>query len=213
MKHSEKIDLLAAALVRVQGQIGPAIKGNTNPHFKSKYADLGAVWEACRNALQEAGVAVIQTPHSTDGTSVTVTTTLVHTGGQWISGDLTLKPSKADPQGIGSAITYGRRYGLASMVGICSEEDDDGNQASRPAPAQRATPQKAPVSDPRAEFRRLVHSWSGVAAEDVTAAGIEFIRHCGMEPKTADFAKLVARIQEHIYNGDSFDAVIQPVAV
>jgi len=126
--QSETIGKLADALSKAQGQIKGASKDVKNEFFKSKYADLASVWDACRDALSTNGLCVAQTM---DGgvESVTVNTTLIHTSGEWISGSLTLKPVKADPQGIGSAATYARRYSLAAMVGV-APEDDDGNAAS-----------------------------------------------------------------------------------
>jgi hypothetical protein len=100
-----------------------------NPFFHSKYADLSSVWEACRELLTKNGLAVVQTMGGETHESVTVITTLAHISGQWIRGGLTMKPTKQDPQGIGSAITYARRYALASIVGVCPE-DDDGAAAS-----------------------------------------------------------------------------------
>lgn len=129
--QSPTIASLAAALVTAQATLRPALKDSTNPHFRSKYADLQSVWEAARPALQGSDLAVAQTfaPNAT-GDVVTVVTTLTHKSGEWLSSELTLKPTKADPQGIGSAITYGRRYGLSAILGIVADEDDDGNGAS-----------------------------------------------------------------------------------
>lgn len=126
--QSASIAALADALAKAQGKIKGAIKDATNPHFKSSYADLASVWDACRDQLATQGLAVIQT--TANGINgVTIVTTLAHSSGEWIRGELTLKPVKEDPQGVGSAITYARRYALAAMVGI-APEDDDGNAAS-----------------------------------------------------------------------------------
>jgi hypothetical protein len=127
--RSASIAALAAALAKAQGEMEGAAKGNTNPHFKSKYADLASVWDACRGPLAKNGLAVLQ-PVSADGARVTVTTILAHSSGDWIEESLTMTAQQNTPQGVGSAITYGRRYGLASMVGI-APEDDDGNAASQ----------------------------------------------------------------------------------
>ena len=144
---------LTAALVKVQAEIKPAAKKSENPFFHSKYADLAEVWNACRDALTKNGLAVIQTTsESMDG--IVVVTTLAHTSGQWIRGKLLLKPVKPDPQGIGSCITYGRRYALAAIVGVCTD-DDDGAAASgttarkvyAPPPANVATPVAPPKAD------------------------------------------------------------------
>lgn len=128
---SESLDKISAAVSAVQSQIKPAVKDSTNPFFKSKYADLNAVWESCRELLGKTGLSVIQTFEWCEN-ATGLRTTLLHVSGQWISGVQRLNPVKDDPQGIGSAATYARRYGLAAIVGIVSEEDDDGNAASTP---------------------------------------------------------------------------------
>jgi len=124
------IGQLAAALAKAQGMIKGASKDTVNPHFGKAYADLASVWEACREALSKNEIAVIQALSGGPDT-ITVTTTLAHSSGEFVSESLTLRPTKPDPQGIGSAATYGRRYGLAAMVGV-APEDDDGNAASEP---------------------------------------------------------------------------------
>lgn len=136
MRTSEQINEIAGALAKAQGEIEGAVKGSVNPHFRSKYADLGAVWDACREALTKNGIAVIQPVVRTEGGPTVTITRLVHSSGQWMEdGGIPLILSKEDMQGLGSALTYSRRYGLMAMVGI-APEDDDGNAASRPATTQ-----------------------------------------------------------------------------
>ncbi len=125
---SEGVDKLFEALSAAQAAMTGATKGSVNPHYQSKYADLAAVWDACRKPLTENGLSVIQLP-SADGPRVTVKTILAHKSGQWIESELTMTSVKADPQGVGSALTYARRYALSAMVGIAPDEDD-GNAAS-----------------------------------------------------------------------------------
>lgn len=135
MTHSESINEIAAALSKAQAVIAGAVKDKTNPHFKSDYADLASVWDACRIPLTNHGLSVAQTAATDDG-RVNVTTILMHVSGQWIRDTLAMKPTKDDPQGVGSCITYARRYALAAMVGV-APEDDDGNAASaKPATAK-----------------------------------------------------------------------------
>ena len=147
MKSSPDITLLAAALHKCQGAIAHAKKDALNPHFKSRYADLASVWEAAKPALQANGLSVLQGfSGGENGETVTIETTLLHVSGQFIDSALTLRPSKPDPQGIGSAITYGRRYGLSAILGIVADDDDDGNAASVPAPIGKpVTPIPAPT--------------------------------------------------------------------
>lgn len=127
---SPEIGKLIEALSAAQGEMKPASKDAANPYFKSKYADLASVWEVIRGPLSKNKLAVIQTT-SNVGVDITIITLLAHQSGQWVKGTLTLRPAKADAQGIGSVITYGRRYALASICGV-APEDDDGNAASRP---------------------------------------------------------------------------------
>lgn len=134
--------------------MGSASKDKTNPHFGNRYADLASVWDACRDALTANGLAVVQLPLSSpESRGVTIRTTLLHESGASLSSDLFLPVAKIDPQGFGSAITYGRRYALAAMVGV-APEDDDGNAASgagRPPPPAGLAGVKArmePVSTP-----------------------------------------------------------------
>ena len=149
MNSSESIAKLAEALAKAQAQIEGAKKTADNPFYKSKYADLSEVWEACRKPLTANGLSVVQTqaylPEAPD--MVVIDTRLLHSSGEWIEGRLALKPVKADPQSIGSAITYARRYSLQSIVGI-APEDDDGNAASHVQPQGKKPPEKAKREEP-----------------------------------------------------------------
>lgn len=145
MNHSESIELLAKAMHKAQGEVEFAKKDAVNPHFNSRYADLWRIWRAAKPVLVANGLSVLQTFEAGDGETVTIVTTLLHVSGQWINSKLTLKPTKPDPQGIGSAITYGKRYGLSSILGIVADEDDDGNGASTPKGKSPSTPLGTPV--------------------------------------------------------------------
>lgn len=120
---SDKIDQLATALAAAQGEITGALKGTANDFFKSKYADLAACWDACREHLSSNGLSVIQTTEPAEN-GITVVTTLAHKSGQWMRGRLTMTPDKAGPQALGSCITYARRYALAAIVGLAQVDDD-----------------------------------------------------------------------------------------
>lgn len=140
-----KIGELAKALSAAQGQLSTAKKKSTNPHFRSKFADLSEVWEACRSALSKNKIAVIQCPQFTDKCDY-LETTLVHESGEYMVSRMVLKNAKGDMQGLGSSISYAKRYSLAAMVGVTSEdEDDDGNAASFAQPVAQAKPSQ-PVS-------------------------------------------------------------------
>lgn len=121
--QSESIAALAGALSKAQAEIKGAEKDKSNPYFKSKYADLSSIWDACKEPLTQNGLAVIQTTELNGG-NVVVVTTLAHESGEWIRGKLGLKPVKEDPQSAGSALTYARRYALAAIVGVCPDDDD-----------------------------------------------------------------------------------------
>lgn len=127
MNASATTGALFAALSAAQGEIEGASKDANNPYFSSKYATLAAVWEACRKALAAQKLGVVQSP-GTDEHGLFLETILGHASGEWISSKLYVTPVKDDPQGIGSAITYARRYALAAMVGV-APEDDDGEAA------------------------------------------------------------------------------------
>lgn len=133
MLKSEQINELAAALAMAQGQIEGAKKSSSNPFFKSKYADLAECWNTCREALTANGISVIQMPEEiNENGRLNITTMLAHSSGQYISSTLTMTVTKLDPQAIGSAITYGRRYALAAMVGLAQEDDDGEKAMARP---------------------------------------------------------------------------------
>lgn len=119
---------LFEALSKAQMEITGAAKTKKNPHFKSDYADLNSTWEACREPLCENGLTVIQTVEQVAEKFVLVTT-LGHISGEWMKSIIPLINTKMDMQGLGSALTYARRYGLASMCGVCPS-DDDGNAAT-----------------------------------------------------------------------------------
>ena len=128
MQKSDSINELAAALSKAQGQISGAIKDSQNPFYKSNYADLGSCWDSIRRPLSDNGLSVIQAVDSIDN-AIFIETILAHTSGQFMSSRVKINPTKDDPQGVGSAITYYRRYSLAAMVGLY-QIDDDANAAT-----------------------------------------------------------------------------------
>jgi len=131
VNKSESIKNLTKALSQFQGEVQNPKNTANNPYFNSKYAPLQEVLNIVRPLLTKHGLAIIQSP-SGDGKNVSITTILSHESGEWIEFEpLILNPEKTTPQGIGSAITYGRRYSLSAALGIASE-DDDGNEASKP---------------------------------------------------------------------------------
>ena len=122
--------LIATSFVKAQKEFGPALKSSTNPHFKSKYADLSACVEAVIDALNNNGIGMMQKLYE-NATGVSVETIFLHESGETLEcGVLHVPASKQDPQGYGSALTYARRYSLMAACGI-APEDDDGNMASK----------------------------------------------------------------------------------
>ena len=148
MEAETKVNIgpLAAALAKAQAEIQLAREDAHNPHFKSTYATLASVWGACRVALAKNELAVVQIPFA-DGPQVSVTTVLMHSSGADVSGTITMTARDASPQSIGSAITYGRRYGLSAMVGVAPSDDDDGEASHGRGPAKTPVEDMAPPPD------------------------------------------------------------------
>ncbi len=147
MNKSESIVALAAALAQAQGEIENATKDSINPHFKSKYADLAEVLNTIRPVFSKNGLAVTQLPAYESGI-VSVETVLMHKSGEWMSGVASSRVSKDDAQGVGSCITYLRRYSLAAFAGI-AQEDDDGNTATQRAQHQNHKQKLPALADDR----------------------------------------------------------------
>lgn len=127
--QSEQINELMTALAKAQGQMTHASKDSENPHFRSKFADLASVWQACRSQLAANGLAVTQTLDITGDRQILVTT-LGHCSGQWIRSVMIL-PITNKPQETGSILTYFRRYSLAAICGVY-QDDDDAEAAQAP---------------------------------------------------------------------------------
>jgi ERF superfamily len=129
--RSESLNELGKALALTQMEMEAAGKDSSNPHFKSKFASLESIVACSRPYLSKNGLCVIQRVLSEEGGSF-LCTMILHTSGQWIESKAELKPVKSDPQAMGSAITYMRRYCYSSMVGIISEDDDGEKACHRP---------------------------------------------------------------------------------
>lgn len=136
---SEAVNEVAGALAKAQAEMSNAKKDSVNPHFRSSYADLASVREACLSALTKHGIAVVQSPRLAlvgEQTVVELETRFLHSSGQWMADTLAVPVSKVDAQGVGSAITYARRYALASFAGIAPADDDAESAVGRAAPAK-----------------------------------------------------------------------------
>jgi hypothetical protein len=143
MNTSETINEIAGALAKAQAEIQNVVKDAKNPHFKSDYATLDAITDTVRPVFAKHGLAVVQMPSYADGI-VTVETLLTHSSGQWIRGATAAPIAKADPQGVGSACTYLRRYSLAAIAAL-AQTDDDGHAASSQPPARTQPARVAPA--------------------------------------------------------------------
>lgn len=143
---------IASALVKAQKGFGPALKASTNPHFRSKYADLAACVEAVIDSLNENGVMLMQVTHEAES-GVMIETLFIHESGEQMSaGKLFMPATKFDAQGFGSALTYARRYSLMAACGIAPEDDDANSAVKTPTnrPALLSTPKDPPVPQPKA---------------------------------------------------------------
>lgn len=159
---------IATALVKAQIAFSPALKTATNPHFRTKYADLAACIEAVIDALNNNNIALVQRTHP-DETGITIETLFIHDSGETISGGMLHVPaSKQDPQGYGSALTYARRYSLMAACGI-APEDDDGNLASKPKPVAKPEIRAAKSLE---EISMMVATCDSLSALQVLYAGL-----------------------------------------
>ncbi len=152
IETSTEMNNIAAALSKAQAAMEGAKKDSANPFFKSRYADLASVWDACRGPLTANGLSVVQTASATNdetGITVHVSTMLLHESGQFIRDTISVKPKENSPQGVGSAITYLRRYALSSIAGV-APEDDDGNAAS----GRAAQTSRSGADDAKARFQQ-----------------------------------------------------------
>jgi hypothetical protein len=187
---------IASALVRAQRGFAPALKTSTNPHFRSKYVDLAGCIEAVVDALNGAGIALIQRT-SEDNTGVTVETVFVHESGEMMEcGKLHVPAAKQDPQGYGSALTYARRYSLMAACGI-APEDDDGNAASKVKMSATKTDLVPPnrmavVADVAAAIDERM------SAVDVIGAFEEYSGITDVEEKTALWGMLDSKTRSSI---------------
>ena len=130
METSDKIIEISKALIEAQEELKNIPCTKENPFYKSMYAPYDKILENSKPVLKKHGLVVIQTLSTNDDLTVNITTLMLHSSGEWIKDTLRLKPTKTDPQGFGSAITYGRRYSFSAFLNIVGEEDDDGNDSS-----------------------------------------------------------------------------------
>lgn len=161
LEHSQEIDKICAALSKAQGAMEGAVKDRQNPHFRNEYATLASVIEAVRGPLRDNELAFIQASGAMIDGSLPIETRIVHSSGQWFKSVLPMPVGQKTAQAVGSALSYGKRYALMTMLGVPSV-DDDGEAASQGAPqngnreqAQRSAP---PVAQNRPAARTEANS-------------------------------------------------------
>jgi len=157
MDRSEQLNELAGALALAQSEIQHAEKASDNPHLGKKYASLASVWDACREPLTKNGLSVAQYVVPSEPGSLRLVTLLMHKSGQYLSGMEEMPVLKNDPQTYGAAVTYARRFGLAAMVGVCPDDDTDGEGLNAPKQQagrnQQSRPQGSPQQRPQQQAR------------------------------------------------------------
>lgn len=161
MTRSESIAQIAPALVAAQAAFPPIVKDGKNPAFRSKYATLDGIMAAVRPALAANGLAVVQGAihPETDGgklVGLAVESVLVHTSGEWMATAVPVPVTKSDAHGLGSALSYGRRYGISALLALTTDEDDDGNAAARP-PQRQEPRQERPAAPPPPPAGQRLH--------------------------------------------------------
>lgn len=169
MEKSNSIKEIATALCKFQGEVEKIKKTETNPFFKSKYASLSDILDVIREPLAGNGLSFVQFPSGLYG----LTTLLMHISGEWISESYTMEPTKKDPQGAGSVITYQRRYALGAILGLNIDIDDDGNQASKKDEITNAMLMRADelVRTSTLEEDKKVRAEKALADPDLSLAG------------------------------------------
>jgi len=165
MNQSESINDLAAALAKAQGEFIPALKDSSNPFFKSKYANLCSIVKSCQEPLSKNGISYTQVTLKQDGEWV-LQTKLMHTSNQWVQSTTPIITLKPDIQSFGSAVTYARRYALAAIAGVTTDEDDDGEAATAPGRKQKENV----VTNPEMEAKQLEKFLSNLPEDDRSMA-------------------------------------------
>lgn len=174
MQSSPDIDQVATALAIAQGTIDNAIKNAQNPHLKNRYADLASVLEQARPALAASGLSIVTVPCGIDDSGQLFDSRVLHKSGQYLSTQFAIPLAKRDAQGLGSAITYARRYAYAAWLGI-AQEDDDGNAASRREERHDRQPVQdyQPVVQPRTDAVDAINAAKTLAELETIASKVK----------------------------------------
>lgn len=180
MRFSQTIDKIAPALVKAQCAIRAIGKDKYNPGFKSKYVSLESITETVRPILTKVEISLLQGVER-DEKGIVVETLFLHSSGEWVANTVSIPLEKATAQGAGSAITYGRRYGLSALLAITTDDDDDGALASQAKAARRAAPESAEINAVKAKTVADIpfpaikdhEAWSGKPMKDVPTEVLE----------------------------------------
>jgi hypothetical protein len=187
---SDSIAKIAAALVAFSAEVKSITHDAENPHFRSQYTSLDHMIDETKPILAKHGLSVMQFPGG-DGDRITVRTMVIHNSGEWIESEpLILKPTKLDPQGAGSAITYARRYSYAAALSLSLGDDDDGNSVSQ-QPAQRT-----PQNQSRASTHAPQENSNSVTSQLISQAQINYCHKLKKEKdiNDDDFGRMVVEI-------------------
>lgn len=191
MQRSKSIKALAKALVLAKSKMEAPHKNKTNPHFKSKYADLAGVKESYQAPIAEQGLSFVNALALKD-TVLTLTTTLLHAEStEWMASDFPI-PAGLKAQEIGSALTYGRRYNVCALLDIVAEDDDDGNAAT-PAKAPEKKPEPAPIPVKASVLSReeieSMHSLAKAKGLNTVTAFREYLKGLTKQEQAKDLSK------------------------
>lgn len=192
--QSQELGALAAALCKAQAVMEGAKQDSSNPFFKSKYADLASVWAACKAPLAANGLSVVQTVEN-GGDKAYLVTTLLHSSGQWMKSFMPILMKNHDAQGLGSAITYCRRYALAAIVGVCPTDDDGEGAVGRAAPARVTTISKTQIET----IEKLIDTRKDILERLLDWAGIDHVKDLSVE----DYSAAVINIKNALKPGAS----------
>jgi hypothetical protein len=162
MDKSDQVNDLFSSLSKAQSVMKPAVMDKVNPHYRSKYASLDSVMESCKKPLSDNGLAIVQTLEHDERGGYVITTTLGHSSGQWISSSVNLLLDKQNMQGLGSSVSYARRYCLAAMIGVVSDEDVDGEEK------KPDNPQNPPVYPQGGDYKIMFGKYNGRRINDIS---------------------------------------------
>ena len=217
LQMSENINELAKALAAAQGALESVKRDKKNDHFNFKYADLAACLEVCREPLSKNGLAVIQIPSHYDSATkkINVATMLCHSSGQYIKGELEIIVTKPDAQGIGSAITYARRYSLCAMVGI-AQDDDDANASCGIEPKQQQQPkQQQPAKAEQPEVITSTHNGGNVVYVNGNVCKVRNAegQYFSVERLKTDMLKSLLAMEQYSAAHEAIKAVLEARSV